>query len=63
MLGGMVCAEVNDKSVLSGYAQFARERGVFARPFLNCMYACVPYVISDGELERVLSEMKEWFER
>ncbi len=63
VLGGMVCAEVNDKSVLSGYAQFARERGVFARPFLNCMYACVPYVISDGELERVLSAMKEWFER
>jgi adenosylmethionine-8-amino-7-oxononanoate aminotransferase len=32
-----------------------------ARPFLNYMYAMVPYVIKEKELVKVLSTMKEWF--
>lgn len=61
IMGGCVCVEVKDAAVLKGYQQFACERGVFSRPFLNCMYAMVPYIISEEELVRVLNTMKEWF--
>lgn len=61
IMGGCVCVEVRDAGILEGYQQFARERGVFSRPFLNCMYAMVPYIISEEELVRVLTTMKAWF--
>ncbi len=61
IMGGCVCVEVKDAAVLKGYQRFAFERGVFSRPFLNCLYAMVPYIISEEELVRVLSTMKEWF--
>lgn len=61
VMGGCVCVEVKDAAILKGYQQFAFERGVFSRPFLNCMYAMVPYIISEEELVRVLDTMKEWF--
>ena len=61
IMGGCVCVAVKDAAVLKGYQQFACERGVFSRPFLNCMYAMVPYIISEEELVRVLNTMKEWF--
>lgn len=61
IMGGCVCVEVKDVSMLKGYQEFAYERGVFSRPFLNCMYAMVPYIISEEELVRVLDTMKAWF--
>lgn len=63
IMGGCVCVEVRDPETLRGYKRFAYERGVFARPFLNYMYAMVPYVITEEELCRVLSAMKDWFKR
>ncbi|MGN0162129.1 MAG: adenosylmethionine--8-amino-7-oxononanoate transaminase, partial [Candidatus Ornithomonoglobus sp.] len=60
-MGGCVCIEVYDSHDIKGYQQFAYERGVFSRPFLNYMYAMVPYVINDEQLVRVLRTMKEWF--
>lgn len=61
IMGGCVCVEVRDPAVLEGYQQFAYERGVFSRPFLNYMYAMVPYVITEQELVKVLDTMKAWF--
>lgn len=61
ILGGCVCIEVYDPAVLEGYAAFARQRGIFSRPFLSYLYAMVPYVISEEELVRVLDTMKAWF--
>ncbi len=63
MMGGCVCIEVEDSSILNGYQEFAYERGVFARPFLNYLYAMVPYIITDEELLKVLNTMKEWFSK
>lgn len=63
IMGGCVCIEVLDAAVLSGFQRFAYERGVFSRPFLNYMYAMVPYVISEAELVQVLDTMKAWFQR
>ncbi len=61
IMGGCVCVEVYDRSSLSGYQQFAYEHGVFSRPFLNYLYAMVPYIIAEEELVLVLRTMKGWF--
>ena len=48
---------------LEGYQEYAYKRGVFTRPFLNYLYAMVPYVIQEDELVQVLQCMKDWFAR
>ena len=63
IMGGCVCIEVRDAATLRGYQQFAYERGVFSRPFLNCLYAMAPYVITEAELVQVIDTMKAWFAR
>ena len=63
IMGACVCIEVYDEADLSGFAAFARERGVFNRPFLQYLYAMVPYVISEEQLVTVLDTMKAWFRR
>lgn len=63
IMGGCVCIEVYDPETLRGYQQFACERDVFSRPFLNYLYAMVPYVISEAQLVTVLDCMKAWFSR
>lgn len=63
IMGGCVCVEVHDASHIEGYQQFAYERGVFSRPFLNYLYAMVPYIITEEELVKVLDTMKEWFRK
>lgn len=61
IMGACVCVEVYDPDTILGYQQFAYERGVFSRPFLNYLYAMVPYVIEEAELLTVLNTMKQWF--
>ena len=61
IMGGCVCVEVYDSQCIKGYQQFAYEQGVFSRPFLNYLYAMVPYIIEDEELVKVLRTMKDWF--
>lgn len=63
ILGGCVCIEVKAPSTLKGYRQFACQRGVFSRPFLNCLYAMVPYIITEEQLITVLVTMKEFFKK
>ena len=62
VMGGCVCIEVYDADVLQGYRQFAYQEGVFSRPFLNYLYAMVPYIIQENELKKVLVTMKKWFQ-
>ena len=61
IMGGCVCLEVRDPQTLKGYKQYACEHGVFSRPFLNYLYAMVPYIIEENELIQVLDTMKGWF--
>lgn len=61
MMGGCICIEVKNPETLRGYQQFAYEHGVFSRTFLNYMYAMVPYIIEEEELQQVLGTMKSWF--
>lgn len=61
VMGGCLCIEVVSPEVLEGFQQFAYERGVFNRPFLCCLYAMVPYIITEPELVRITDTMKAWF--
>jgi len=61
IMGGCVCIEVFDQQTLRGFKQYACDRGVFSRPFINYMYAMVPYIIQEGELVQILDTMKSWF--
>lgn len=61
IMGACICIEVYESDTLEGYQRFAYERGVFSRPFLNYLYAMVPYIIEEEELVKVLDTMKEWF--
>ncbi len=61
IMGGCTCVEVEDGSMLKGFQQFAYERGVFSRPFLNYMYSMVPYIITEEELVNIFDTMKAWF--
>jgi len=63
IMGGCACIEVTDPKVLDGYAAFARQRGVFSRPFLSYLYTMVPYIITEAQLVQVLTVMKDWFRR
>ena len=63
IMGGCVCVEVYDAAVLDGYQQFAYKQGVFSRPFLNYLYAMVPYIITEEQLVRVQKKKKKWFEK
>ena len=63
IMGACVCIEVYDEADLEGFASFARRRGVFNRPFLQYLYAMVPYVITEEQLITVLDTMKDWFRR
>lgn len=61
VMGGCLCIEVVSPEVLDGFQQFAYERGVFNRPFLCCLYAMVPYIITETELVQITDTMKAWF--
>ncbi len=61
IMGACVCIEVYDAKTLNGYQEYAYQNGVFSRPFLNYLYAMVPYIIDEQELVQVLSVMKKWF--
>lgn len=63
VMGGCLCVEVTEPGVLAGFQEFAYERGVFNRPFLCCLYAMVPYIITEDELVKICDTMKAWFRR
>lgn len=63
MMGGCICIEADSQEALDGFSRFAYERGVYSRPFLNYMYAMVPYIITEQQLVQVLDVMKGWFQR
>lgn len=63
IMGGCLCLEVTSPEVWQGFTEFAYERGVFNRPFLCCMYAMVPYIITEEELCTITDTFKAWFRR
>lgn len=60
IIGSCVCMEMIDQSMVQGYVEFARKKGVFARPFKKFIYAMIPSIIDDPSLEKILQTMVEW---
>lgn len=60
-MGGCLCFEVYNPECMQGFSDYAYERGVFSRPFLNIMYAMFPYIIKDEEIVKIVDVMKRWF--
>jgi len=63
VLGACGVIETLNSNVHQGIQEFAAERGVWLRPFLNVVYTMPPYIISENELRQVCQVMKDWFSR
>ncbi len=61
IMGAVLCIEVHDASSLNGFKAFAYEKGVFNRPFLNYLYTCVPFIITEEELTQIFDVLTAWF--
>jgi adenosylmethionine-8-amino-7-oxononanoate aminotransferase len=61
VLGATAVIEVHDSAALAGVADFARERGVWLRPFGRWLYTMPAYVTSNHDLRRITEVMKHWF--
>lgn len=63
VLGACGVIETTSPEAHRGIQEFAAERGVWLRPFLNVVYTMPPYVVSEPQLRRVCQVMKDWFLR
>lgn len=62
VIGGCGCIEVVDNKILKGFSKFCQSHGIWNRPFLNFAYIMPPYIITEDELNYVISIFKKWFE-
>ena len=58
--GAIGAIEVKDSSVFSNFKSFALDRGVWLRPIGNVIYLMPPYIISETELTKLVSVIREW---
>ncbi|MHB0775777.1 adenosylmethionine--8-amino-7-oxononanoate transaminase [Halomonas sp. WWR20] len=63
VLGAAAVIETHDADALHGVQEYARERGVWLRPFGRWLYTMPAYVTSPEELRHVAAIMKGWFLR
>ncbi|MDW5376856.1 adenosylmethionine--8-amino-7-oxononanoate transaminase [Halomonas sp. HP20-15] len=61
VLGATAVIEVTDAQSLEGVQAFAREHGVWLRPFGRWLYTMPAYVTTPEEMHRITSAMKGWF--
>lgn len=62
IMGAVFCIEVHDAASLKGFKEFAYDHGVFNRPFLNYLYTCVPFIITEEELTQIFNVLTAWFQ-
>lgn len=63
VLGATAAIEVADAASLNGVQSFARQRGVWLRPFGRWLYTMPAYVTAPEEMRQITAVMKEWFRR
>ena len=61
VIGATGVIEVYDVKDLSGFQNFAVEKGVWLRPFSRFLYTMPPYIISEDELDQIIDAMQMWF--
>lgn len=60
VLGAIGVLEFESPSNLVGFKEFARDRGVWLRPYSKWLYTMPPYIINEEELRQITAVMKEW---
>ncbi|MEO1432415.1 MAG: adenosylmethionine--8-amino-7-oxononanoate transaminase [Cyanobacteria bacterium J06632_19] len=60
VLGAIGVLEFESPSNLIGFKKFARDRGVWLRPYGKWLYTMPPYVINEDDLRQITGVMKEW---
>ncbi|XKE44093.1 adenosylmethionine--8-amino-7-oxononanoate transaminase [Halomonas organivorans] len=63
VLGATAVIEVHDAAALQGVAAFAREQGVWLRPFGRWLYTMPAYITPEDDMRRITGAMKGWFRR
>ncbi|MDR2732571.1 MAG: adenosylmethionine--8-amino-7-oxononanoate transaminase [Fibromonadaceae bacterium] len=61
VFGACGVIETQNEEAHKGIQEFAASRGVWLRPFLRVVYTMPPYIISESELRKVCSVMKDYF--
>jgi len=61
VFGACGVIETETQDIHKGIQEFAVKRGVWLRPFLRVVYTMPPYIISEKELRKVCSVMREFF--
>lgn len=61
VLGAAAVIEVYDTTSLKGAQAFARQHGVWLRPFGRWLYTMPAYITTPDEMRRITGVMKEWF--
>lgn len=61
VIGATGVIEINSEKDISGFQDFATENGVWLRPFSKYIYTMPPYIISEQNLDKILSVMQIWF--
>ncbi len=61
ILGATGVIEVRSPACLEGLQAFAYSEGVWIRPFGTYAYIMPAYVITDGQLEKIVTVLRTWF--
>lgn len=61
VLGATAVIEVTDAAHLEGAAAFARDRGVWLRPFGRWLYTMPAYITPEPDMRLITRTMKDWF--
>ncbi|MFC1770918.1 adenosylmethionine--8-amino-7-oxononanoate transaminase [Candidatus Margulisiibacteriota bacterium] len=61
VIGATGVIEVKDKAILSSAQEFARQNGVWLRPFDNYLYTMPPYIISNNKLTKIIDTIQTFF--
>ncbi|WP_355662064.1 adenosylmethionine--8-amino-7-oxononanoate transaminase [Halomonas salifodinae] len=61
VLGATAVIEVEEAASLQGVQAFARERGVWLRPFGRWLYTMPAYITTAEEMRQITGAMKGWF--
>ena len=60
IVGAIGAIEVQHEDMMAGFKSFAMDKGVWLRPIGKVVYLMPAYIISEEELLKVISVIKEW---
>lgn len=63
ILGAMLVIEFKDKNELKGVQEFARQKGIWIRPFGNFLYTTPPYIIAQASLMKIIDTIIQWLNK